>query len=104
MITCDGLEKLAAKLDSNPELDWVIGNSLVTEVDYQGNWRQDVMTYSRTKFNQNLVYLDTCYLTYVGGLYRKNIHKKNLVSTMKHSEVQEIQNLKTECYPISKPV
>ncbi|WPF87447.1 glycosyltransferase [Cyanobacterium aponinum AL20118] len=76
MITCDGLEKLAAKLDSNPELDWVIGNSLVTEVDYQGNWRQDVMTYSRTKFNQNLVYLDTCYLTYVGGLYRKNIHKK----------------------------
>jgi len=34
------------------------------------------MTYNRSNFEQNLVYLDTCYLTYVGGLYRKNIHNR----------------------------
>lgn len=76
MITCDGLEKLAEKLDANPDLDWVVGHSLVTEVNHQGNWLKDVMTYNRSDFQQNLVYLDTCYLTYVGGLYRKNIHNR----------------------------
>lgn len=76
MITCDALEKLADNLDSNPALDWVVGHSLVTEVNHQGNWLGDVMTYNRNNFQQNLVYLDTCYLTYVGGLYRKNIHDK----------------------------
>ncbi len=76
MITCDGLEKLANKLDNNPTLDWVVGHSLVTEVNQQGNWLGDVMTYNRSNFEQNLVYLDTCYLTYVGGLYRKNIHDR----------------------------
>ncbi|BAQ63703.1 glycosyltransferase [Geminocystis sp. NIES-3709] len=74
MITADGLEILADKLDRNDNLDWVVGNSLVTEVDEKGNWQKDLMTYNRRNFNQDLVYLDTCYLTYVGGLYRRNLH------------------------------
>ncbi|MBL1209427.1 glycosyltransferase [Geminocystis sp. GBBB08] len=74
MITADGLEILAAKLDQNHNLDWVVGHSLVTEVDEKGNWLRDLMGYNRRNFTQDLVYLDTCYLTYVGGLYRKNLH------------------------------
>lgn len=74
MITADGLETLADKLDQNNNLDWVVGHSLVTEVDEKGNWLHDVMTYNRRNFSQDLVYLDTCYLTYVGGLYRRNLH------------------------------
>jgi glycosyltransferase involved in cell wall biosynthesis/predicted 3-demethylubiquinone-9 3-methyltransferase (glyoxalase superfamily) len=76
MITADGLEILADKLDQNNNLDWVVGHSLVTEVDYQGNWLGDVMTYNRHNFSEDLVYLDTCYLTYVGGLYRRNLHNR----------------------------
>ncbi|BAQ60308.1 glycosyl transferase [Geminocystis sp. NIES-3708] len=74
MITMDGLEILADKLDQNNNLDWVVGHSLVTEVDNKGNWLRDVMTYNRRNFSQDLVYLDTCYLTYVGGLYRRDLH------------------------------
>lgn len=76
MMTMDGLEILAHKLDRNPDLDWVVGHSLVTEVDEKGNWIKDLMTYNRRGFSQNLVYLDTCYLTYVGGLYRRNLHSR----------------------------
>ncbi|WP_017294068.1 glycosyltransferase [Geminocystis herdmanii] len=76
MMTMDALEILAHKLDRNPDLDWVVGHSLVTEVDEKGNWIKDLMTYNRRGFSQNLVYLDTCYLTYVGGLYRRNLHSR----------------------------
>ncbi|MGI0479658.1 glycosyltransferase [Geminocystis sp. CENA526] len=74
IITIDALDILADKLDRNPDLDWVIGHSIVTEVDDKGNWVKDLMAYHRHNFEQNLVYLDTCYLTYVGGLYRRDLH------------------------------
>lgn len=76
MITADGIEILADKLDGDDNLDWVVGNSLVTEVDENGHWLRDIMTYNRDNFHQDLVYLDTCYLTYVGGLYRRNLHSR----------------------------
>jgi hypothetical protein len=71
-----GLEILAQELDKDRNLDWVVGHSLVTEVDSHGNWIKDVMLYNRSNFAQDLVYLDTCYLTYVGGLYRRDIHHR----------------------------
>ncbi len=72
----EGLEILADELDRDANLDWVVGHSLVTNVDRQGNWLSDVMLYDRRDYKQDLVYLDTCYLTYVGGLYRRNIHHR----------------------------
>lgn len=76
MIVSEGLEILAQELDKNKNINWVVGHSLVTNVDYQGNWINDIMLYNRTDFDKHLAYLDTCYLTYVGGLYRKNIHER----------------------------
>ena len=76
MIIPSALAILAQELDRDSSLDWVVGHSLVTEVDSQGNWTNDVMLYDRSDFSQDLVYLDTCYLTYVGGLYRRNIHQR----------------------------
>jgi glycosyltransferase involved in cell wall biosynthesis len=75
-IVPESLQVLAAELDQNPEIDWVVGHSLVTNVDSQGNRVNDIMLYDRRNYNQNLVYLDTCYLTYVGGLYRRQIHEQ----------------------------
>jgi len=54
----------------------VISHSLVTDVDLQGNHVNDIMLYDRSNYDQNFVYLDTCYLSLVGGLYRKNIHDR----------------------------
>lgn len=70
------LEILSNELDLNPDIDWVISHSLVTNVDFQGNRVNDIMLYDRRGYQQNFVYLDTCYLSLVGGLYRRNIHEK----------------------------
>lgn len=70
------LELLAAELDADPALDWVQGSSLVTNVDRRGDWVNDIMTYDRSGYEQPLAYLETCYLSYVGGLYRRRIHER----------------------------
>lgn len=70
------LEVLAGELDADRSLDWVQGNSLVTNVDERGHWVNDIMTYDRTDYNQPLVYLETCYLSWVGALYRRGIHER----------------------------
>ncbi len=72
----DCLEILAKELDQDQELDWAIGHSLVTNVDAKGSWVNDIMTYDRTGYEQDLVYLETCYLSWVGALYRKSIHDR----------------------------
>jgi glycosyltransferase involved in cell wall biosynthesis len=70
------LEVLATELDRDAEVDWVISHSLVTNVDSQGNRVNDIMLYDRRGYQQNLVYLETCYLSLVGGLYRRSIHER----------------------------
>ncbi|BCL35888.1 glycosyltransferase [Nostoc sp. MS1] len=70
------LEILAAELDADPTLDWVQANSLVTNVDQSGSWVSDIMTYDRKGYKQGLVYLETCYLSWVGALYRRSIHDR----------------------------
>jgi glycosyltransferase involved in cell wall biosynthesis len=70
------LEILANELDADLTLDWVQANSLMTNVDNQGMWVNDIMTYDRRDYKQDLVYLDTCYLSWVGALYRRSIHDR----------------------------
>lgn len=70
------LALLAAELDADPALDWVEGSSLVTNVNRRGDWVNDIMTYDRSGYEQPLAYLETCYLSYVGGLYRRRIHDR----------------------------
>ena len=70
----DALEVLARELDRDPALDWVTGSSLMTAVDEHGTWKDDVMFYGRTDYHPTLPYLDTCYLSWVGALYRRSIH------------------------------
>ncbi|NES82026.1 MAG: glycosyltransferase family 2 protein, partial [Moorea sp. SIO2B7] len=76
IILPDCLEVLAKELDKDLSLDWVIGSSLVTNVDMQGSWVNDIMLYYREGYNQDLVYLETCYLSWVGSLYRRSIHDR----------------------------
>lgn len=76
MILPECLEVLSSELDKNPDIDWVISHALVTNVDMEGNRIDDIMLYDRRDYQQNFVYLDTCYLSLVGGLYRRNIHEK----------------------------
>ncbi|NGX63589.1 MAG: hypothetical protein KR126chlam6_01001 [Candidatus Anoxychlamydiales bacterium] len=76
MIFPETLEFLAKELDNHSDIDWMQANSVVTEVDEYGTWKKDIMTYDRTGYKQELVYLDTCYLSWVGALYRRNIHDR----------------------------
>ncbi|MDZ4783749.1 MAG: glycosyltransferase [Planctomycetia bacterium] len=70
------LETLANELDADPSLDWVQANSLVTNVNERGHWRNDIMIYDRTGYRPAYVYLETCYLSWVGALYRRDIHDR----------------------------
>jgi len=72
----EALYTLAQTLDENPSTDWVMSNSLVTEVDAQGVLKNDVMSYIRDGATKDHVYLETCYLSWVGGMYRKSIHER----------------------------
>ena len=69
-------EELAHELDSHPDVDWVMADSLVMSVDAKGNPDSDVMVYDREGYTQDHVYLETCYLSWVGGLYRRSIHER----------------------------
>jgi glycosyltransferase involved in cell wall biosynthesis len=70
------LQLLSDELDQNTEIDWVMGNSLVTEVNRYGLYENDVMLYDRSGATKNHAYLETCYLSWVGGMYRKTIHER----------------------------
>ena len=70
------LELLASELDRSPEVDWVMGDSLVTRVEANGLLKEDVMKYDRTGAGKDHAYLETCYLSWVGGMYRKSIHER----------------------------
>ncbi|HWB08105.1 MAG TPA: glycosyltransferase [Pirellulales bacterium] len=70
------LAVLAGELDAHPHVDWVQANSLVTRVDEYGHWAGDIMAYDRAGYAQRLVYLETCYLSYVGAMYRRDIHER----------------------------
>jgi len=67
---------LADHLDTHPDTDWVMANSIVTEVEESGLHRSDVMVYDRSGATKHDVLLETCYLSWVGGMYRKSIHDR----------------------------
>ena len=72
----DGLERLSRALDAAPDADWAMADALVTEVDRRGVFARDVMAYDRDGYRQSFCYLDSTYLAYVGGLYRRNLHER----------------------------
>jgi glycosyltransferase involved in cell wall biosynthesis len=72
----DALRQLADVLDADRGADWAMADSIVTDVDANGVYVGDVMPYDRGGYRQDLVYLETCYLSWVGGLYRRNIHDR----------------------------
>lgn len=76
MMYPEALECLSKELDHDPSVDWVVGNSLIEAVEMNGTLNRDVMLYDRSGGIRFSSCLETCYLTYVGGLYRKNIHQR----------------------------
>ena len=76
MIRPDTLAKLAEFLDRRPDVDWVQGSAVITEVNAAGSYLRDVMAYDRRFEAQQDHYLECCYVSYVGALYRKTIHDK----------------------------
>ena len=72
----NALADLAFQLDSDVSIDWVMADSIVTEVGEEAGFIQDIMKYSRQDADMSSPFLETCYVSYVSGMYRKNIHEK----------------------------
>ena len=70
------LFKMSNQLDVSPSIDWVMSNSIVTEVGSEGQHLSDVMKYDRDGASLASPFLETCYVSYVGGMYRRNVHEK----------------------------
>lgn len=70
------LETLASVLDAESDIDWAQGSILSTMADKYGNQDTDVMTYDKTGYVNDLVYLETCYLGPVGAVHRKSLHDR----------------------------
>ncbi|MDR3463915.1 MAG: glycosyltransferase [Beijerinckiaceae bacterium] len=76
MNRADAFDIMAKYLDDNPAVDWVQGSALITETNMAGSFVRDVMLYDRQFEDDFMNLFDTCYLGYVGALYRKNIHER----------------------------
>ncbi|GBF56659.1 hypothetical protein PbB2_00316 [Candidatus Phycosocius bacilliformis] len=70
------LEELSQKLDQSPSLDWVMASSLVTEVNEKGQLIQDKTFFYRGDISADTTYLETCSVSWVGGMYRRAIHDR----------------------------
>jgi hypothetical protein len=67
---------LAQELDESRNVDWVMANSLVTAVTESGLYKNDIMPYDRKGATKRHANLETCYLSWVGGMYRRNVHER----------------------------
>lgn len=72
----DALERLSTMLDADPAMDWAMADSIVTQVDMKGLFVSDVMVYARGHATKESTYLDTTYVSWVGGLYRRDLHDR----------------------------
>jgi glycosyltransferase involved in cell wall biosynthesis len=72
----EALEILASELDENANVDWVMADSLVTAVEKNGIYKHDIMPYIRDAATKDHTYLETCFLSWVGGMYRSSLHTK----------------------------
>lgn len=75
-LQANALEKLSNYLDNNLKIDWVVGNTIVMNLDKNNYYKNDVMKHVRNDAKKELTYLETCYTYWVGGMYRKSIHER----------------------------
>jgi glycosyltransferase involved in cell wall biosynthesis len=74
MVTPDALGKLAGYLDEHRDVDWVTANAIVMNVDTEGRFVESPLVYDRSGMTELAPLLDSTYLTYVGGMYRRRLH------------------------------
>ena len=72
----DALEILASKLDSDHSIDWVTGSAVAFDVDWSGKFEKQTLFYDRTDSVHDQIFFDTTQLSWVGALYRRDIHNR----------------------------
>lgn len=70
------LTDLGSALDMDKSIDWVMADSVVTEVGNDGEFIRDIMKYDRSNAQKSSPFIETCYVSYVAGMYRKDIHER----------------------------
>ncbi|MBY0610693.1 MAG: glycosyltransferase [Beijerinckiaceae bacterium] len=72
----DAYDRMADYLDANPSIDWVVSDAVVQDVDMSCAFVNDIMIYRRQFETKDDHLLECCYMSYVGCLYRADIHKR----------------------------
>jgi hypothetical protein len=70
------LETLMRRLEQAPSIDWVMASAVVTELSENGTYIGDKIFYDRSNMVATTTYLETCTVSWVGGLYRRDIHTR----------------------------
>ena len=70
------LDELADVLDKESTVDWAMADSFIVDLDEQGGYAGDGMPYCRLGGMREHAFLDTSYVSWVGGMYRREIHEK----------------------------
>lgn len=69
------LDELAEVLEKDTKVDWVMADSFIVNLDEQGGFANDGMPYRRGGGTREHAFLDTSYVSWVGGMYRREIHE-----------------------------
>lgn len=72
----DALETLSQFLDDNPTVDWVQSDAVSFDLADDGTILRQTRSYDRSGLSTEMIYLNHQYLTYVGGMYRRDIHDR----------------------------
>lgn len=72
----EALEILAAKLEAETKIDWITGSAVTFDVDWSGQFQQQTMFYDRSDMVHDQIFFDTTQLSWVGALYRRDIHNR----------------------------
>ena len=72
----DAYDKMADYLDLHTSVDWVVSDALVQDVDMSCAFVRDIMIYRRQFETKDDHLLECCYVSYVGCLYRADIHER----------------------------
>jgi glycosyltransferase involved in cell wall biosynthesis len=72
-----GTAELAKALDANPSVDWVVSDTIVTDVNRNHVFVSDVMMYDRASLRDWSHYLDCTFINFVGCMYRRSLHDRH---------------------------
>ena len=75
-VLCENALAILSDTLDREDCDWAMGDSVITYVHEDGSFKKEGATFKRGNPSKEITYLNVTYLSYVGGMYKKDIHLK----------------------------